>query len=1256
MVGRLAASGVLVVILIQAAVARSEPAAWDRVPGALRLKATFETTPLQADSSAGEPRMTRVYVPGWAGSDFKDRLRWKGCLVEGRHAGRAFRPLTDAAFRAVGNMNADRGTFAAWLKRSKVFDQGGMLFSARSFVCGAPRAVAHWALGIRPAKSDKPEKRRLFVQTGGGVTEAPLPAAGEWLHVAAVWDAEHGAKLYVDGALQASSWGQKPWVAQQAPVARFQFESHEDPSAVDDLLVFDTALTDRAVARLAQGEIVLDEEPERVDRALRMTGMGWGESLDGDLIDVRPGRPLVARLIPIERAYDDFRAAGHLGCDGILESLWPWWYHGYQFVHPRKLHLMFARPERFNYVVVRGDLEGRLHDGGSPQEPLSGREILRLKSAPAVERKRLAVAAQGTSATLLRDSREGRLAEIQLCEVTQGEPPPGQRTAAYHLCGAPGAALPLSALKHDELITRYRPAERSYLVGRPAPGTRTEARRMEALTSYHLLTPAAQADLPLSAVRLRLWLDGLQGPARLGVVVHDAFDLWREWARLDFRLQPAKQGPTPVDVTLDLRDTLVRRGDALWLTLVLDQATDLVYRPGQAESQLLLDQADPTLAEKQWMEWELATWRDGFESLSEPRPWSKVSDAYESCWWLVGCSPDYEHMHRVGGELFKRFPAEPRVRAWFQFIHPQMPNPAQNLAIPGPGPHPEWAFLAKECYQRLHHFADWWSRRRAAPNGELGHFYGDDTDLLQDWPDIAMISDPEGLLARTVRKVADGVWSEWKLSDGRPLHVNGLNTRFKDGLHAYEEGINIQPLAALLDYGHPLLVERLLATCARYDGFLFEKEQDGRRAFAGSWWGTDPKTPPTHSPDDHYAFLFCHPGLMAIWYNGHPEALKILSQAADWKRARWAGQERPDVGYGGRFFFTGLYLNSSKAEYLAPLLPELGQTGVCLDPTLCAVLPAKMWDPAATLAALQADRDTRYDELGTTRLGFTDDRYEKGYLEWQITRDKQHLVRALRRLYQRLEFTMPALTVAEQSGDRVSPPKGLVSRMYLGGTPAGRMYLYPIFAASYVGLNTNYAALVLENQPDRLKVLFYNFDPQPQRGAIRVWGVEPGLYRVRTGLDADGDDDLDAAASQAEKQLWRGAETAIELPARKAWIWEARQIRPASPLRQRPDVAVTAEDAAWSPDGVLTVRVHNIGCTAVRNLTVELKAADGRSLGRKIVDLLDPPLDFQPRLAEVQFRPLPPAPRKTILTVELDPDFDLQEITRTNNTTRITSP
>jgi len=77
---------------------------------------------------------------------------------------------------------------------------------------------------------------------------------------------------------------------------------------------------------------------------------------------------------------------------------------------------------------------------------------------------------------------------------------------------------------------------------------------------------------------------GLKGATRLGVSFTMPFDLWRDWARLDFRIHRPTRARRRWDVTLDLPETIVRSGDALWLTLVLDGTAELIYRPGESES------------------------------------------------------------------------------------------------------------------------------------------------------------------------------------------------------------------------------------------------------------------------------------------------------------------------------------------------------------------------------------------------------------------------------------------------------------------------------------------------------------------------------------------------------------------------------------------------------------------------------------------------------------------------------------------------
>jgi len=148
---------------------------------AVRLKAGFETKPPRAEVSAGEKRMTRMWMEattaaagrGSKGSDVVGELPGS----RAHSGGMAFSPATDAGFRAVGNMNPDRGTFGAWIKAVGGVRERGTLFSAKSFVAGGARGGVYWAIGFRPVRVGEAGKGWLFVGTRGGSTEAAIPLA-----------------------------------------------------------------------------------------------------------------------------------------------------------------------------------------------------------------------------------------------------------------------------------------------------------------------------------------------------------------------------------------------------------------------------------------------------------------------------------------------------------------------------------------------------------------------------------------------------------------------------------------------------------------------------------------------------------------------------------------------------------------------------------------------------------------------------------------------------------------------------------------------------------------------------------------------------------------------------------------------------------------------------------------------------------------------------------------------------------------------
>jgi hypothetical protein len=83
----------------------------------------------------------------------------------------------------------------------------------------------------------------------------------------------------------------------------------------------------------------------------------------------------------------------------------------------------------------------------------------------------------------------------------------------------------------------------------------------------------------------------------------------------------------------------------------------------------------------------------------------------------------------------------------------------------------------------------------------------------------------------------------------------------------------------------------------------------------------------------------------------------------------------------------------------------------------------------------------------------------------------------------------------------------------------------------------------------------------------------------------------------------------------------------------------------------LKVVVHNIGSSAAESVVVRFEVPAGHVLAERTISRLDAPLDLQPKTATVWLgQPLmhPVAG----ITVRIDPEHRLQEITDSNNTGR----
>jgi len=1034
---------------------------------------------------------------------------------------------------------------------------------------------------------------------------------GKWHHLAVVWDECQGTRAYCDGEAAGSNWGKNPFHDGYLSVGRLSLQHAQ----FDEVRVFDVALSQRQVKALAAGEQAVPDlaaPSPGVDTEHRLARLCWKDAPAEHFIPV--SGPTTIRRVDLADARA-LRISGWRAVDGRDDSVWPVRYHGYEYLGGGALNLKMAPGEKFNFVRVTGRIDAAsLCAGEEWEKPKDAAVIARFAGKQFIAGHRLSKPCTAPGVSVYPDQPRDyyrkefkELHDIALLDVRPGGPSRGVGWLSG-LLGGPDLKT-VSGDNRVRLIHWYRPEERAILAGSAAaPGMREV--ELQALRFLHLMLPAQTTDTPMDTVRLQLKVDGWKRGNLVNVRLHDPFNLWRALMDVDLRLE----NDNGLDVSLQFPGTILPGGTELWLTLVSRDSGRV--RCGAGESTLTVYGPEMAKAKKSYLTWQHRLLKDNMAVLSEPRPWG--GNTFDDTFLRVGLHP-YDAIARTAWDLHRRFPTDRWTRGYMLFTHPQDKPYWDSLPIDLPrDPRvPRWALLEKELLHEFLFFVNWWIDNRQVPNGELGNFYGDDTDLVNDWLSLSMIHDPDGKLKRSVRILADYCW--------RTKMKNGLNIKVRDALHAYEEGPNAQPVAALMDYGNPVLWERLMATARRYDGWLMSKPQDGKRVFRGYDFGdSDVRGGPGRFG---YARLILHHGLALIWYNGSATLTQMMTEFFD-----------GNTGFRGKTIGVPhiLYLQTGDKRFIKT-------ENLARSYWWMRILNRKQADEKALKELI----DYQFD-LGSTRsLGFGNYLPLQKYIAWHYTRDKSLLVPALEYLWKQTYYTMYLYTKTEQSGDRVAVHKNLTDFMYLGGMPGARNHIAPYFAVSYEGFSPEFAALVLEDTPELLRWVGFNFEEQPQAGAVRVWNLAPGTYEVRMGLDANDDDKIDGTAEIKQMELKRYETIPVTLPSHKLYVVEARCVRKDVPLHERCDLAITHEDATRKGTA-LTVVVHNIGRLPTGPFRVELLDAAGKTLGTKTHPGLDGIEDLQDKKIAITFDNVAAAGALRVKVAG-----EMKEITEVNNVARI---
>jgi hypothetical protein len=189
--------------------------------------------------------------------------------------------------------------------------------------------------------------------------------------------------------------------------------------------------------------------------------------------------------------------------------------------------------------------------------------------------------------------------------------------------------------------------------------------------------------------------------------------------------------------------------------------------------------------------------------------------------------------------------------------------------------------------------------------------------------------------------------------------------------------------------------------------------------------------------------------------------------------------------------------------------------------------------------------------------------------------------------------------------------------------------------------------MVLDDTPELLRWVGFNFADDCQEGKLRVWSLAPGSYTVRVGPDANGDDRIDRVEVERTIGLKRYETIPVVLPSRELYVVEAECVGKDVPLYERPDLAVTHEDATRRNDE-LAVVIHNIGCQRSGPFEVTVADASGNVLASKRHPGLEGVADLEDKKAALGFGALPDG--GTLIVTVRGPE---KEITEVNNVARV---
>lgn len=1126
-----------------------------------------------------------------------------------------------------------------------------------------------------------------------------MPAPDAWQHLAFSWDETTGVKLYLNGkavaktsqtAVLDSGLDQFGMAARAVSphqvMSRYNFMRGSD---YDELRIYDHALDDGQIAALSRNEeLAVPAQPagdlaNAAARAEWNLRYGWNRSGDAPVTLTAP----VTAIRKVEFAdAKDIKEFMYKATDGIAETTWPGVYNRSRlpgrndyftlpdwntYVDGGKTLTLTLPNEPWNHVEIEGAAYGSLSyatDATAKPADLATR-------AKDQERTYNTFANPMTGGVLrfTNVAQETPIQEIAAYNITAGAVPKGTVTQTYTVRSNAAADSPDLADLNAFIKGRYTPDARATVVALPdaAPSRPLPKDDGAKLPLVHILIPYEYGASPANLMLYRSWgygwenmhdgLDGIaidipalkvtpgaDGLVPLNIQVKDP--IWPERNMLDVTVSVKPNEARTV--WLDLRDRILPN-KSYYLTMASGSADFNAAALNGTKIRLVFK--DRAEAIKEHVADRFNEVKDNWGFLVEEHTASKREKLYERA-------------VTDAGDLLRVDPDNLLAREYWSDI---TFNSQGSLPFTQPKPPagvPLWAFRQLEDLKGVRSFVNWWIDNRQSDYGDFGGGLSDDSDLVEQWPGLALMGVDSEKLRVSQMRVADAIYKNG-------MFTNGLSTIMTDELHAYEEGINTNSESMYLNYGDPKVVERLMTTVAAYNRIITVNAA-GHLHFNTNWYsGSDSYREGSWEWGKYYSYLVLHPAILMTEFNGDATGKKYVTGLSDGILAHvkpdslgiptfpdeinWrtdATRNDLPAGTSPMQLFWASYRWTGDKKYLQPILSSVEKANRADSITTGGARVLAEKDNIRPIASLNEDLVNvlgMQDSWGASavRKASSGGGNLEQYVAWEMTGDKKYLEDMYAADLKRQATTRYTQTEGHWWTDRVEVDSQYLQRSRMGGVALIRGNMYQGNTVSWAFPNAEDAvgvAILMPNAArDHFKVIAYNTTDHPVKATMTGWNIASGQWEMKSGV-GDDKDGLGADTATSSVVLEKTASVDVTFAPGQTTVYEFTLKTPGDVVSERPDLGIGVDDVKVSK-GRVDVTVHSLGAKPAPAGWVQLVDAKGQVVAKIATPIMPAPADLTPHTVKVKLS-LPAGFKGGSVKVTLG---DVKEITQLNNTVAV---